>query len=432
MRTLILGGGLSGLSLAYFLKGTSLILEKEAQLGGLCRSYSLNQVIHDIGPHALFSKNESMLSWLTSLIKTAVLRRSNKILHAGKLIKYPFENDLASLDEDERQYCLEEFLNNPYARYPAKNMLQFFLKTFGEGITRLYLQPYNEKIWKFDPSCMDTQMVQRIPSPPRQDVIDSAHGRETEGYLHQLHFHYPYQGGMQNLIDTLAAVTAEKTQIVHPAAIKSISRADGTWVIDTDRGSFTGDPLISCMPLHELMQHIEAPRAVINALNRLRYNSIHIVALQATDDALGSHFSFYIADKKILFHRVSKVDFLGDAYRPNNGCATLLAECTFRPESYLGSLDPEDIKRRVLDDLEQLNIVRKRNVVDCTVRSFKYAYVIYDLHHRKHADCVLKHLADLGIRCCGRFAEFEYLNMDAVFEHSYGLAQTLNGMAHEQ
>ena len=63
----------------------------------------------------------------------------------------------------EKEYCLQEFLNNPYENYIAENMQQFFLKTFGEGIIKTYLQPYNEKIWKYDPTFMDVQMVERIP-----------------------------------------------------------------------------------------------------------------------------------------------------------------------------------------------------------------------------------------------------------------------------
>jgi len=33
----------------------------------------------------------------------------------------------------------------------------------------------------------------------------------------------------------------------------------------------------------------------------------------------------------------------------------------------------------------------------------------------------------MGIHCCGRFAEFEYLNMDGVVAHSYKLAKKLEG-----
>ena len=81
-------------------------------------------------------------------------------------------------------------------------MLQFFLKNFGEGITRTYLEPYNRKIWKFDPTFMDTQMVERIPKPPKQDIIKSAKGINTEGYKHQLYFHYPIKNGIQSLFDS--------------------------------------------------------------------------------------------------------------------------------------------------------------------------------------------------------------------------------------
>ena len=196
MKPIILGGGLAGLSLAYFLDKNSIILEKEKQLGGLCRSFEFNKVFYDIGPHILFSKNEKILNTLTSLLKTNKIRRSSKIYHKGRLVKYPFENDLASLSEEDKEYCLKEFLHNPYENCQAQNMLQFFLKTFGEGITRLYLEPYNQKIWKFDPAFMDTQMVERIPKPPKSDVIKSAKGIPTEGYKHQLYFQYPEKGGI--------------------------------------------------------------------------------------------------------------------------------------------------------------------------------------------------------------------------------------------
>ena len=34
-------------------------------------------------------------------------------------------------------------------------------------------------------------MVDRIPRPPDDDIIKSAKGIDTEGYKHQLYFHYP-------------------------------------------------------------------------------------------------------------------------------------------------------------------------------------------------------------------------------------------------
>lgn len=168
----ILGGGIAGLSLAYFLQdNSSAIIEKAKKVGGLCRSYQKNGLSYDIGPHIMFSKNKRVLKFMRTITKTHQLRRSNQIFLNGKFIKYPFENFLAMLkDKTQIDYCLDTFLNNPYKNMPADNMLAFFLKTFGEGITKLYLQPYNEKIWKFDPAMLDTQMVERIPKPPDEQL----------------------------------------------------------------------------------------------------------------------------------------------------------------------------------------------------------------------------------------------------------------------
>ena len=63
-------------------------------------------------------------------------KRSNKIIYKNKYIKYPFENELSKLPKEDLNYCLNEFLNNPFEKFDHKNMMQFFYKTFGEGITR--------------------------------------------------------------------------------------------------------------------------------------------------------------------------------------------------------------------------------------------------------------------------------------------------------
>lgn len=432
MAVIILGGGLAGLSLAYFLNEKSIILEKEEQLGGLCRSFDLNKIKYDVGPHILFSKNKEALSKLTSLIKTNLIKRSNKIFHKGKFIKYPFENGLAKLEEDEKEWCLKEFLNNPYEDYDPKNMLQFFLKTFGEGITRIYLQPYNEKIWKFDPAFMDTQMVERIPKPPKQDLIDSAKGIEIEGYTHQLYFHYPIEGGIQTLISSYAHLLAEKSQIINPVQIIKILKKENRWIVQTDKGEFGASTLINCMPLHELFNYLEPPMDVKEVLDELKYNSIYILALQSKKDNLKDNFVLNFADKNIIFHRLSKLNFLGENYQLQDGGSTILAEITYRPNSYLDSLGNEAIKQKVVDDLDRLDLVKKDDITALDLKRFKYAYVIYDLSHRKNTDRLLKYLSEIGIYCCGRFAEFEYLNMDGIIDHSYKLSEKLNSMFNEQ
>jgi len=423
---LVLGGGLSGLSFSFYLNQPAVILEKEDQLGGLCRSFDFNGIFYDIGPHIFFSKNKEILASLLSLTDTHQIRRSNQIFYKNRLIKYPFENDLAALPEAERDYCLQEFLNNPYAHYQADNMLQFFLKTFGEGITRTYLQPYNEKIWKFDPSCMDTQMVERIPKPPKEDVIKSAQGIPTDGYTHQLFFNYPIRQGMQSVIDGMISKLAPLVEIKKGVHIESLQRIDSIWKITTSQGVFQSQQVINTMPLQELFTYLsDVPEAIRLCLDQLIYNSIYIVMLQVKKEAVGNNFALYFPDKNTIFHRLSKLNYLGDSYcLPDQG-TTLMAEITFRPNSYLSTLSSETIKQRVIQDLINQNLICGEDILDCRIQRFKYAYVVYDLHHRQNIQTVLSYLESIGIYSCGRFAECEYLNMDGILEHSQQLAKKL-------
>lgn len=426
MEIVILGGGIAGLSLAHFLHDKSFILEK-GELGGLCRSFSLNGIYYDIGPHIIFSKNKEILDKHTSMIETNRIRRVNNIFFKDRFIKYPFENGLYGLSEEDREYCLAAFLKNPYENYIPKTMLQFFLTTFGEGITKLYLQPYNEKIWKFDSTFMDTQMVERIPKPPKEDVIKSATGeKDTDGYLHQLYFHYPKKHGIKTLIDAYADLIKEKSEVHKNINITELIQTKRGWNIISDKGDFETDQLINTIPIHELFKYLNAPREIINTLNSLLYNSIHIVVLQYKHVTIDEHFAIYVPQKEIIFHRVTNLNFLGDEYSLKNGGTTLMAEITFRPKSSLSTISPDNILNRVKTEIEDIGFALQKDYIDGEVRTFKYAYPIYDINHRKNIDKILEYLKSINIQSCGRFAEFEYLNTDGVVDHSQKLAATIN------
>ena len=125
----LLGGGMAGLSLAYFLKSQTVIIEKNKTVGGLSRSYEKNGLYYDIGPHIIFSKNKEVLDFFNKISDNNKLERSNRIFHKGNYVKYPFENFLAQLNnQKEINYCLDTFLNNHYAKIEPNNMLAFFLK----------------------------------------------------------------------------------------------------------------------------------------------------------------------------------------------------------------------------------------------------------------------------------------------------------------
>lgn len=437
MNYTILGGGLSAISLAYYLQENKNIdeihiLEKDDVLGGICRTYVKDGIEYDVGPHIIFSKDKEILDLMNNLLgeNNEKHRRSNRILHKKRFVQYPFENDLSKLPQEDIDYCVNGFLHNPYENYDAKNMLQFFLKTFGEGITNTYLRPYNEKIWKFDPSFMDTQMVERIPKPPKEDILKSANGETIDGYLHQLYFTYPKQGGTEALIKAFIAKLSDKVKIHTDNKVLKVKKQDEKFVVTTSEKEYLCDKVVSTMPANEfchIYEDANKPQEILNIADNLRYNSIAICIVNVNKDYAGDNYAFMVADKNVKFHRISKLDFMGEHYHID-GTATYMAEITYRKNDLNDKASDEELTQKVIEGLEKIGFINSKEDVNFTdLKRFEYAYVIYDLKHRQNMDAIKEYFASQGIYLNGRFGSFEYLNMDAIIKQSKNLAENIKG-----
>lgn len=437
MNYTILGGGLSAISLAYYLQEDKNIdeihiLEKDEVLGGICRTYVKDGIEYDVGPHIIFSKDKEILDLMNNLLgeNNEKHRRSNRILHKKRFVQYPFENDLSKLPKEDIDYCVNGFLHNPYENYEPKNMLQFFLKTFGEGITNTYLRPYNEKIWKFDPSFMDTQMVERIPKPPKEDILKSANGETIDGYLHQLYFTYPKQGGTEALIKAFIAKLSDKVKIHTNNKVLKAKKQGDKFVVTTSEKEYTCDKVVSTMPANEfchIYEDANKPQEILNIADNLRYNSIAICIVNVNKDYAGDNYAFMVADKNVKFHRISKLDFMGEHYH-KDGTATYMAEITYRKNDLNDKASDEELTQKVIEGLETIGFIDSKDDVNFTdLKRFEYAYVIYDLKHRQNMDAIKEYFASQGVYLNGRFGSFEYLNMDAIIKQSKNLAENIKG-----
>lgn len=437
MNYTILGGGLSAISLAYYLQEDKNIdeihiLEKDEVLGGICRTYVKDGIEYDVGPHIIFSKDKEILDLMNNLLgeNNEKHRRSNRILHKKRFVQYPFENDLSKLPKEDIDYCVNGFLHNPYENYEPKNMLQFFLKTFGEGITNTYLRPYNEKIWKFDPSFMDTQMVERIPKPPKEDILKSANGETIDGYLHQLYFTYPKQGGTEALIKAFIAKLSDKVKIHTNNKVLKAKKQGDKFVVTTSEKEYTCDKVVSTMPANEFSHIYEdnnKPQEILDIADNLRYNSIAICIVNVNKDYAGDNYAFMVADKNVKFHRISKLDFMGEHYH-KDGTATYMAEITYRKNDLNDKASDKELTQKVIEGLETIGFIDSKDDVNFTdLKRFEYAYVIYDLKHRQNMDAIKEYFASQGVYLNGRFGSFEYLNMDAIIKQSKNLAENIKG-----
>lgn len=435
MKTIILGAGLSGISTAYFLQNEKgfddiTILEKESVPYGLCKSIKKDGYTYDIGPHILFSKDKEMLELMLSVLDKGRndLVRSNQILYKGRRVKYPFENDLSKLPEEDLKYCINAFNHNPYEDYEATNMIQFFLKTFGEGITNCYLRPYNEKIWKYDPAFMNTSMVDRIPKPTQEEIRRSAAGETIEGYLHQLYFSFPSVGGIEAVPEGfLNRLDKEKCNLVLNSEVTNIKKENDKYLVTAGEKEYEADLVISTMPVQALTKAYENKNEeLVKRTNDLRFNSIIISFVKLPYDLCGENFAFMIPDKDVIFHRISKMDFLGNEYHKSENEATYMIEVTYRKNDQVDIMSEEDFKEAIKEGLVKIGFSKDKDDAEfIDLVKEEYAYVIYDLNHTNNMEYIRNFYNNEGIILNGRFGNFEYWNMDRILRESKELVLTL-------
>src|SRR5688572_23465762 len=239
-------------------------------------------------------------------------------------LKYPFENDLASLPKEDNFDCIYGYIVNPRAgESPVTNLAQWSYVTFGAGISEKYFIPYNEKIWNYDANKIGTEFVERIPKPPMEDVLKSSIGISTEGYLHQLYYSYPTVGGFEEIVHGFEKRVRGPIHTSWPVA--SVERVGDRWrVVSASGEERTYDTLVSTMPIHELLKvWNDAPAVVHEEVEKLRYNSLLNVLIGCKTDPGHNYTALYVPDPNLLFHRLSFPKAFSDQCVPPGGSSIM-------------------------------------------------------------------------------------------------------------
>ena len=424
MKVGILGGGISGIAIQHFLKTESEVLEAAPKIGGLCTTIWKDGFGYDIGGHILFTKNQEVSAVVEHTLGENInyCKRFNNILYKGHFVKYPFENGIGGLDSQDRYECLIGYLKNEHTN-PPTNLREWCYSTFGNGFAEKYLIPYNEKIWNWPTEKTEMGWVERIPKPPMEDVVKSALGIETEGYLHQLFFKYPKHGGVESLVRALAKPDAS---ISCDYRVSDIRREGAAWRVTDGHSSRLFDRLAVTFPIHEVVKCIaDLPAEVYKAVQGLRYNTINVVFVAVNNESLLGRSATYIPDPTVLTHRICCMGYFSkELVQP--GTSSLIAEITTNAGDGVHEMSDTQLTERTVDDLDRIGLIRKSDVIVTDVHRSTYGYPVYDLDYRRNVRVMRDYFASVGIDLCGRFAEFEYINSDECIRRAIALANRYN------
>jgi protoporphyrinogen oxidase len=250
----------------------------------------------------------------------------------------------------------------------------------------------------------------RIPRPPVEDIIKSAIGIKTEGYAHQAIFSYPVDGGIKALVRAIARPV--EPFIKTGFRITSITKSGENWEISNGDECIAADQCICTMPLQHLLPCLDnVPMKVKNAARALKYNSLMCVNIGIRGSVPQISW-LYVPDPAI--GRTNRISFPSGYSRhvAPEGCSAILAEITHQPGDEVAGMTDSEIISEVVEMLQAMQILGNDKIVYSSVERQPFAYVVYDLDYQKNIAVVKEYCKEIGIPLVGRFAQFEYLNMD--------------------
>lgn len=415
-KNLILGAGLTGLSAAYHLKDEYAVYEKGSEIGGLCRSEELDGFIFDYAPHILYTIDPYASKLIHKLLEGNIeVKKRKAFIYHGKYdlyTQFPFQAHMYGLPTPVIMDCLKGVVEvlRTHDKPKPKHYEEWIYQRFGKGIAEHLMIPYSERIWTVSTRRMNYEWIdRRVPEPDFDTILEGALTDVTELTGFNNDFWYPVLGGIESLPVALAESVGNINLDMKASKVYTKEKC----VEFNNKTKVNYERLISTLPLPVIVDLLDdAPETVKTAARNLEHNSIICVNLGVDRADISPHHWLYFYEKDFIFHRISFPMNCSEKTAPP-GTSSVCCEIAYSKYRPLEVKGRQNIIQRTIDDLTKAKILKKDDkILVSDVLSLKYAYVIYDLNHRKNVDTIHDYLRSVGIYPCGRFGEWEYFNMD--------------------
>lgn len=404
----VIGAGISGLSIARMLVENGhkvVVYETDAAPGGLVKCQRINGVLyHCVGGHVFNSRNAKVLEWFWKQCKkddfALAVRHAVVSLKDGVCVDYPIENHLYQMPKPMREAVLDDLLGIVNAGYPADSNFDDFLRhRFGETLYHEYFAPYNRKIWRRPLTDVPLTWLQgKLPMPTVREILAANIGQEKEMKMVHSTFHYPLQNGSQHIADTLAA----GLDIRYSSPVVDMERKDGQWHVN---GSVV-DAVVFCGNVRELPAMLKSPDINIEDVDKLEYHGTTSVLCEIERNP---YSWIYMPSELHESHRIICTGNFAPGNSPE-GMSTATIEFS------------EKMSRSEIEAQLALIPFSPKYI---THRYTACTYPVQNTQTRGIIAAIKEQLKPQGIYLLGRFAEWEYYNMDAAMGAALKLCSQL-------
>jgi protoporphyrinogen oxidase len=414
-KIVIIGAGPCGLGAAWRLNEIGMtnykIFEKYTNAGGLSASFIDEKgFTWDIGGHVLFSHYNYFDQVMEAVISEEGWlphERESWIWMRSRFIPYPLQYNIGRLPEKEMVECLAGLINCRNEGSQNTNFLEWVLHTFGDGIAKHFLIPYNKKVWAYPLEMLSAQWTgERVAVPDVKKVIDNIiNGRDDRSWGPNNIFKFPLHGGTGAIWRSLAEKLPGgkihlSTELVSLDCEKRILKFK-------NGREETYDYLISTIPIDQL---IKVTRGISSSKeDSFVHSSSHIVGIGLKGEPpekLRTKCWMYFPEDDNPFYRVTVFSNYSPNNVPKGEYWSLMGEVSKSPQK---PVDHDHLVNEAMQGFYNTRLIEKNTpVVSTWSYRAEYAYPTPFLRRDQLLDRYLVDLQKKNIYSRGRFGAWKY------------------------
>ena len=469
-RALIIGAGIAGLTCAYKLVTECenikpIIIEKNADIGGLATTFNYDGNFADIGPHRFFTKNEQVMQFWESLmplqgekaLDDIILgreldfgygcanpekqdnvflkrRRFSRIFYLKKFFDYPVKlnfKTIINLGLFRTMCCGFSYIKSCIIKRKEESLEDFMINRFGKVLYRTFFEFYTEKVWGRNPKNIDKSWgQQRIKGLSLLKTLMNKLLKHKEISLTE-EYYYPKYGAKQMCSQMLKTILEKGGEIYFGTEVVKINKTDNkisSLTVKNKEGlnEIPADYVVSSMAVKDLVCNIsDVDKNVYEIAEGLPYRDYQLITYLVKDFNLKNSTDWktinnicpdswiYVQDREVKIGRI---------YIPKNFSPYLCRdiddtlvclEYFCNKGDKLWNMSDEEIFEYGIEEMKCINALKSK---DDVIKSYRLkvekAYPAY-FDTYEFFDQIKSYINSIdNLYCIGRNGQHKYNNMD--------------------
>ena len=403
-KNLIIGAGISGLTFANY-ANDYLIVEKDNEVGGYCKTTKRNGYVWDYAGHFFHFKTDEFKKKFLDVIPSNEIitqEKNTKIIYDNKLIDYPFQMNIHQLQQQEFIDCLYDLFNKE-EKDNYDNFLDMLYGKFGKSIVEKFLKPYNEKLYAIDLTKLDVDAMGRFfPYADKEQIIKNMKEATNSSYNND--FLYPVNGAGSFIKVLHDNLDKEKillnTEVISIDKDKHIAKLSNGEEVEYEN-------LINTAPLNKFLDLFGDMYKDLK--EELSYNKVLVFNLGFDRKSkLDKEHWLYIPSKDCNYYRIGFYDNILGTDK-----LSMYIEIGYSKDAIITQEEIDKQLKLTLENLEKQGIIDEdTKLVDHQTIIMDPAYVHIEKETNEKIQQLFNDLKNNNIYSIGRYGAWTYCSME--------------------